>query len=234
MKKTFALILTAILALAAICATAEGTVPVQTQTDIENNAQYWREVLQGYRNDDSVQQVLCIRYIDGWNALTQFYQKLPEEGNAWTLVFEDNSYVGKSGMGKTKEGDAKTPVGDFGVRSAFGIRSNPGTALNYIQVLDSTYCCGCDQYYNQIIDAIETGHACPDDGKEMFIYSPEYNYGLEITYNNDNVVGLGSALFIHCKGAKPFTGGCVALDEDHMRQVIEMAQPGMRVVMGYN
>lgn len=46
--------------------------------------------------------------------------------------------------------------------------------------------------------------------------------------------GAGSAIFIHCKGAKAFTGGCVALDEEHMAKVLRHADAGMRVVIGNN
>ena len=38
-----------------------------------------------------------------------------------------------------------------------------------------------------------------------------------------------SNLFIHCKGAKPFTMGCVALDEEYMITILKKADPGMRV-----
>ena len=39
----------------------------------------------------------------------------------------------------------------------------------------------------------------------------------------------GSNLFIHCKGAKPFTMGCVALDEEYMITILKKADQGMRV-----
>lgn len=75
----------------------------------------------------------------------------------------------------------------------------------------------------------ETGHSC--NGEEMFKYSPEYNCGLTIDFNADNVYPDGSAVFIHCIGSKAFTGGCVALPEEYMKQVLEMAEPGMRIII---
>lgn len=77
------------------------------------------------------------------------------------------------------------------------------------------------------IDIKDTGHDCK--GEEMYKYSPEYNYGLQTATNPDNEYNKGSNLFIHCKGAKPFTMGCVALDEEYMITILKKADPGMRV-----
>lgn len=223
MKRILSLVLAAALLLSLACAAGEE----------KDTAQYWRETLQHYRYDDSVQQLLFVRCTGGRSAVSQFYVKLPEENNAWTLVFTDDSYIGKNGLGKTKEGDAMTPIGDFGIRTAFGIRNDPGTALPYLSITPSIFACDEEcEFYNQIIDTAAIDHSCT--GEEMYKYSPEYNYGIETDFNPDNQLGLGSAIFVHCKGAKPFTGGCVALDEDHMRIVLQMAQPGMRIVINEN
>ena len=134
------------------------------------------------------------------------------------------------GPEKTGEGDAKTPYGDFGVRGAFGIRSNPGTDLPYTEIKETTFACDEEgEYYNQIIDTKETGHECK--GEEMYELSPEYNYGIETDFNSKNEWPKGSAIFIHCKGTKKFTGGCVALDEELMKKVLETADSGMRIII---
>ena len=183
----------------------------------ENQA-YWRERLQYYRKDDGVRQIMLVRCTEGSNATVQFYTKLTNQNNAWTLLFETDAYIGKNGAGKTQEGDAKTPYGDFGVITAYGILDDPGTKLDYIS-----------EYYNRIIDTRETGHAC--NGEEMFIYTPEYNYGIALDYNLACEWPLGSSIFLHCKGAKVFTGGCVAIDEELMKLVLQNAEPGMRVII---
>ena len=220
MKKALALILACALALG-VCAYAE--------IDADNQA-YFRSVLQKYRNDDSVHQVMLVRCTGGTNALVQFYIKLTDQKNAWTLLFETDAYIGKNGPGKTGEGDAKTPLGDFGVRGAFGILENPGTSLPYTDIIETTYACDEEgPYYNQIIDTSETSHACA--GEEMLTLSPEYNYGLETDFNSKNEWPKGSAIFVHCKGAKVFTGGCGAIDEQYMRTVLQYADSGMRIII---
>lgn len=207
--------------------------PADSSINAEN-AQYWREVLQQYRDDESVHNIMLVRYTGGCSAKVYFYEKLTGENNAWSLVFEeDNAYVGKYGIDKTGEGDAKTPTQVLGVLYAFGIRNNPGTALDYIDIKPTTFACDEEgEYYNTIIDTAETGHNCK--GEEMYKYTPEYNYGIATDFNADCVQGAGSAIFIHCKGAKAFTGGCIALDEEHMVEILRHADAGMRVVIGNN
>lgn len=201
----------------------------ELQVNAENQA-YWREVLQKYRKDDQVGQVMLVRCTKGSNAIVQFYQKLRDQKNAWTLVFETDAYIGKNGTGKTEEGDAKTPLGDFGVLYAFGILDNPGTALDYVDVVETTFACDEEgEFYNQIIDTAETGHAC--SGEEMFIYTPEYNYGIATDFNAENEWPRGSEIFLHCKGAKVFTGGCIAIGEEYMKTVLQCAEPGMRIII---
>ena len=233
MKKTIAtMLLLAVMAsvlLLACGAAAPGASEEQPAFNSENQA-YWREMLQFYRKDDNVRQVMLVRCTEGSNAIVQFYSKLTDQNNAWTLVFETDAFIGKNGAGKTQEGDAKTPYGDYGVLNAFGILDDPGTKLEFIPVTESTYACDEDcEYYNQIIDTEETGHDCT--GEEMFLYSPEYNYGIVTDFNSGNEWPNGSAIFLHCKGAKVFTGGCIAIDEDLMRTVLQYAEPGMRIII---
>lgn len=194
-----------------------------------DSAQARREYLQQYRFDDTVNQVLIVTHTEGWDAVASYYVK-SDDNDAWNLVFQSDAIIGKYGMNKTQEGDAKTPCGDYAITGAFGILSNPGTELDYIDVTPTTFACDEDcEYYNMIIDSEETGHECT--GEEMYLLSPEYNYGLTTSYNEDNTYPNGSAIFIHCKGQKPFTGGCIALDQEDMLTILTSAEPGMRVYM---
>lgn len=162
---------------------------------------------------DSVgRQVLVITPIDSSIAQADFYCS---ERGGWLLCRSEEAYIGKYGAGKMREGDAKTPVGYYGVVSAFGIQPNPGTKLPYIEITPTTV--GVDgegDYYNQIIDTAVVKVAVT--GEDMYAAVPDYYYGLTTTYNQDCVPGMGSCVFIHCKGNKPYTGGCIALSEDFM------------------
>lgn len=166
---------------------------------------------------DSVgKQVLVITPIDSSIAQADFY--CSEQGG-WLLCRSEEAYIGKYGVGKMREGDAKTPVGYYGVVKAFGVQPNPGTKLPYTDITPTTI--GVDgegPYYNQIIDtAVVKAEVI---GENMYTLVPEYNYGLETTYNRDCVPGMGSCVFIHCKGNKRYTGGCIALSEDYMKALL--------------
>ncbi|MGX8705931.1 MAG: hypothetical protein ACSW8J_05055 [bacterium] len=38
-------------------------------------------------------------------------------------------------------------------------------------------------------------------------------------------------MFLHCKGSNAYTAGCVAIDEGSMKQIIEWARPGTKIVI---
>ena len=83
------------------------------------------------------------------------------------VLFVTDVFVGKNGLGKTGEGDGKTPIGTLRPQTAFGIKPNPGTTMPYIDVKPTTYACDEDcEYYNKIIDTAETKHECK--GEEMY------------------------------------------------------------------
>ncbi|MBP5777141.1 MAG: L,D-transpeptidase family protein [Prevotella sp.] len=136
------------------------------------------------------------------------------------VLFVTDVFVGKNGLGKTGEGDGKTPIGTLHPLSAFGIKPNPGTSMPYINVTPTTYACDEDcEYYNKIIDTAETKHECK--GEEMYSYQPQYNYGIATDFNKECIYPNGSAIFIHVKGSKPYTGGCISFDEDRMVEILK-------------
>lgn len=181
--------------------------------------------LDKYLHNDSVAQLLLVEYLSGSDAVAGFYIK---EDGKWLLLEEGPVFVGKNGLGKEKEGDMKTPIGEFTVATAFGILPNPGTALPYIDATPSIYGCDDDpRYYNTIIDTAVVHHEC--HGEHLMDYVPHYHYGMTISYNEEQVMGLGSCIFVHCKGPNPYTAGCVALDESFMRTVLVHADSRIRV-----
>jgi len=135
------------------------------------------------------------------------------------VLFTTDVFIGKNGIGKTGEGDAKTPTGTLRPLSAFGIKPNPGTKMPYRDITPSTFACDEDcEYYNTIIDTAVVHHPCK--GEEMYSYQPQYNYGIETDFNKECVYPKGSAIFVHVKGSKTYTGGCIAFDEDKMVEIL--------------
>ena len=59
------------------------------------------------------------------------------------------------------------------------------------------------------------------------IYLYQYQYCLNISFNEEGTPGRGSAIFLHCLGpVKPYTGGCVAIPENKMKLVMQKIREG--------
>ena len=153
------------------------------------------------------------------------------------MVMTTPGFVGKNGIGKACEGDAKTPVGVFHFNRAFGIADDPGCAIPYIKADHDTYWSGDPREgfrYNELVSLkdlpgldVESG-----DSEHIIDYIYQYQYCLNISYNEEGTPNLGSAIFLHCFGpVKPFTGGCVAIPEDHMRFVMQHIDANTVVVI---
>ncbi len=159
---------------------------------------------------------------DAWVSLHE-----RQTDGSWHMVMTTPGFIGKNGLGKTREGDAKTPTGIFHFNRAFGIADDPGSLIPYVKADDDTYWSGDPRdgyHYNELVSLrdlpgldIESG-----DSEHIIDYPYHYQYCLNISYNEEGVPGLGSAIFLHCLApAKPFTGGCVSIPEDYMVYVMQ-------------
>ena len=169
---------------------------------------------------------------DAWVSLHE-----KQGDGSWCMVMTSPGFIGKNGLGKTKEGDAKTPTGVFHFNRAFGIADDPGSLIPYVKVDDDTYWSGDTRegfHYNELVNLkdlpeldIESG-----DSEHIVDYPYHYQYCLNISYNEEGTPGLGSAIFLHCLApAKPFTGGCVSIPEDHMKWVMQHVDEDTAVVI---
>lgn len=168
---------------------------------------------------------LMIVAVSGDSALLSYYEK--SEDGKWELMLETEAIIGKNGLGKTKEGDGKTPVGVFRFTKAFGIKENPGTKMEYTQVDKSHYWVddAASKYYNQFVSSEEVMQDW-DSAEHICEYEEAYQYVLAISYNSERIPGLGSAVFLHCisKGAEA-TAGCIAIPEVYMKKIIKSVGP---------
>ncbi len=161
-----------------------------------------------------------------------FYEKVieydNEDGNGnWELVLETEALIGENGLGKTKEGDGKTPVGVFRFTDAFGILDNPGAKMNYAKVNKKHYWVddGGSRYYNQFISIDEV---IPDwqSAEHIYEYGESYHYVLATSYNSNCIPGVGSAVFLHCTSdGATATAGCIAIPESYMKEIIRNVEP---------
>ncbi len=184
----------------------------------------WDKLLNTYRTNSSVNQLIFVKYSSGSKATVYVYNK---QGSSWKNVLKCQGYVGQNGINKVKEGDRKTPTGTFGILGAFGIKAKPTTSLPYTKVNKYLYWCGDKKYYNQLIDVREHPHTC--HGEHLIDYKGVYDYGLFLDYNPSKTYKKGSAIFMHCSGSYGYTGGCVAVSQSNMLKVLKVLEPGAKI-----
>lgn len=156
--------------------------------------------------------------------LSEYKDEMLERKNtSWKLVLETEAIIGKNGLGKTKEGDGKTPAGVFLFVEALGILENPGTKMAYTQVDESHYWVddSSSKYYNQFVstEGITKDWA---SAEQIVKYGESYHYVLATSYNLERIPGKGSAVFLHCtSNDMRATAGCIAVPEKYMREIIK-------------
>lgn len=153
----------------------------------------------------------------------------------WLMQVSTPCFIGKNGLGKTKEGDLKTPVGTFHFTCAFGNDDDPGCKMPYVKATEYTYWSGDpDCMYNQMI---EDCRKYPDLNLELcdehiVDYPIHYQYGLNISYNEEGTPGLGSAIFLHCLSTgKPWTGGCIGIPFNRMQYIMTRVDGNTQIVI---
>ena len=179
----------------------------------------------------SAKQLFVVAVYEHTTAWVSMHEK--DENGKWKMLMSTPGFIGKEGLGKTKEGDAKTPVGTFHFNKAFGIDDDPGCAMEYTKVDNDTYWSGDNNInYNQMVSIKDYPDLNKEDSEHIVDYQYQYRYCLNISYNEEGTPGKGSAIFLHCFGdRKPYTGGCVALPEEQMYFVMQHVSPDCVVVI---
>lgn len=158
-----------------------------------------------------------------------------DENGTWQTVMTTPGFIGKNGLGKTKEGDGMTPVGTFHFNKAFGIADDPGCSLEYTRADEDYYWSGDvreGMHYNELVSLVDYPDLNVEDSEHILDYPREYQYVLNISYNEECTPGLGSAIFLHCLGPlRPCTGGCIAIPQDQMLVVMQNVRSDCVVVI---
>ena len=176
-------------------------------------------------------QIAIVKGTKGSEAEFSFHVK-DFDGN-WSEIISCPAYIGKKGWGKTREGDMKTPKGMYNFTMAFGINDFYGCKLGYTKVDDSHYWVGDSnsERYNQFTSTRYYDDFDKKDSEHIIDYKEAYKYCLNISYNEDGVPRLGSAIFLHCQTQNKFTAGCVAIPEEKMKEVLENVRDDCVVIM---
>ena len=186
--------------------------------------------------DENVTQLFVVAGMgmDKTTAYISMHQRNAD--GEWEMLFSTPGFVGRNGLcpdADHKEGCGQTPIGTYTFNAAFGIAADPGCAIDYFQVTEETYWSGDEGYhYNEMVDIRDYPELDMENSEHIVDYEFEYQYCLNISFNDDGTAGRGSAIFLHCFGTrKPYTGGCVALPENIMKLVMQNVQPDCVVVI---
>lgn len=137
---------------------------------------------------------------------------------------ETMAHIGKNGVTtEKKEGDGKTPIGEFesGVMLGTHLNIKNINGLKYMQITKDMYWVddSKSRYYNQLVDISEVEKDW-NSAEHLIDYPIQYEYLIEIKTNPNNIPGMGSAIFLHCTNNRP-TAGCIAVDRKTMQKLIE-------------
>ena len=173
---------------------------------------------------DTAKQMFVVAAYEGTTAWVSMHEK--DSSGKWQMIMSTPGFIGKNGLGKTKEGDGMTPVGTFSFNRAFGNSSDPGvTAFEYVKADSNTYWSGDvreGMHYNELVSLKDYPDLDKKESERIVDYPIHYQYCLNISYNAKGEPGKGSAIFLHVFGdRKPYTGGCVAIPLDMMRFVMK-------------
>jgi len=213
----------------------ENADAVARRTNAYPDSPQWVVTL-GKKEDAS--QLIVVAAVGQTTAYVSFHEK--DENGKWKEIMSTSGYIGRNGLGKTKEGDALTPKGTYHFNAAFGIAEDPGCAIPYHQVTDNDYWSGDPRKgyaYNQLISIMD--HPALDisnkNTEHLIDHDPEYQYCLNISYNEECTPGVGGAIFLHCFGKKNhhYTDGCVAIPEECMKKVMRNVKPDCVIVIDY-
>lgn len=204
--------------------------PSQTSSGTEGTAQASSQGdwVQSLRIAQSLNQLIVVS-TSGSRATVSMHNKNAD--GTWTEILSTSGFIGRNGLGKTREGDRKTPVGVYGFTSAFGIRPDPGCSLGYTQVDDSYYWVDdpSSSHYNRMVST-NTMPADWNSAEHITAVGQPYDYVLALNYNAACTPGAGSAVFLHCSNGNA-TAGCVSVPEDVMIRIMQNVRPGCNILI---
>ncbi|MGN6793682.1 MAG: hypothetical protein ACTHJW_14950, partial [Streptosporangiaceae bacterium] len=133
-------------------------------------------------------------------------------GGKRVLVFGPwSARVGYNGIARPdrkREGDGRTPSGNYGISFFFGVRRDLRFTFSFRHAYSYDYWDddSSSARYNEWVNARKHD---PGSNPERLHRVPAYDYAAVIAYNTARTPGLGSAIFLHV-GTGTATAGCVS------------------------
>jgi len=157
------------------------------------------------------------------------------EDNKWKTIIEDiRCNGGLEGFVQENlkvEGDYKTPLGIYSFGTAFGYHEFTDRKFNYPYIKLTNAHFGIDDihstYYNQIVEVNEVKRDWVS-AESMLREDHQYEYGVEIRYNPNNIPKKGSCIYFHIwKTPDSLSEGCITSDISSVTNIINYLDPNL-------
>ncbi|MBR6107176.1 MAG: hypothetical protein IKQ39_04125 [Oscillospiraceae bacterium] len=182
---------------------------------------------------DAAKEAEQLIVVAGYDKNTAYISMHEKQDGKWMKLLSTPGYIGLDGLGKANIEEALTPVGTFTIDKAFGIADDPGCQMDYIKVDDSYYWSGDpNHHFNELVSVNDVKELDTEESEHITDYQFQYQYVLNLGYNSECEVQNGYAFFFHCFGdRKPYTGGCVSVPENIMKQIMQKIRPNCRITI---
>lgn len=186
---------------------------------------------------DNVSQLL-VAYNYRPESYTAYFVVLERKGANWGVKLGPIAAgIGKNGFALPfykVEGDGKSPSGIFALGKLFSYEKQSHTLLENQQTTVE------DKWIDDINSADYNKHVKGATNaksyENLLLSNDAYKYCMVIEYNTNPVIkGKGSAIFFHLGVKAPYvTAGCVAIDEENMKQLVNWLDPKQNptIIMG--
>lgn len=172
------------------------------------------------------QQAIVVIARQGFKADLYLYEL---DAREWRCCGQMPANIGLNGIGKTKEGDKKSPAGIFSLGFAFGLLPKPeGSRYPYRLLTPEDYWVddSGSKDYNRWVHHVEGEPKDWQSAEWLWNETVCYRYALVIDYNIRREQGKGSAIFLHVwKNETTPTHGCTAVSEENMARILQWLNP---------
>ncbi|WP_348811257.1 L,D-transpeptidase family protein [Flavobacterium maritimum] len=186
---------------------------------------------------DTISQLL-VAYNYRMESHTAYFVVLEKKDTNWGLKLGPIAAgIGKNGFAlplDKVEGDGKSPTGIFALGKLFSYEKQLHTLLENQQTTKEDK--WIDDVNSEDYNKHVRGATNAKSYENLLLSNDAYKYCMVIEYNTNPIIkGKGSAIFFHLGVKAPYvTAGCIAIDEESMKQIVNWLDPKQNptIIMG--
>ena len=178
-------------------------------------------------------QVVTVNHTHRWHARITLWER---NATGWHKVVRTHS--GRTGYGglvvgsRRHQGTGSTPLGTYGLLSAFGTHARSGSwALPYRQIRPGDYWVedNASAYYNRYRNKAQGGfrwwlRSGQNTSERLASFPTQYEYAINTSFNLEQVRHRGAGIFFHVNG-RGATAGCVSAPRWFLRTAMARLDP---------